>query len=477
MIPLKRTLLDAGTRILTGVLTFVLTLGLALGMPVWALEIGEQGFESPVVISADPGSRQVAPEKLSDIHPDMSHYRKRWWRKINRIFQFDSEPLGDRIPVIMIPGRAEEFQHNAWWKDLQNDMEDQDAFVQNYKPYVYIYDSSQELDVQAGEFVAEVKRHFKYLSKDRPMVLVTYSLGGLIAQEALKDPEIEQRTQRVFAIAVPFHGSPLFDPDWFTQYMKHPSPIRTLWDRFLYRTYLFNKSNLTRGLKWDNFDSSKPMFDRELTGDQVTSHIDTYAESDHTGVFKRRLIIYASYLENSYTHSNQPYQKRKLPWYVMNNSVKLPKELVGTVLPFYGFTVHSVFTYMNHQLSNIPTYTPEHPEGKNTHLYRFNDGAIPLSSMLYLPARSAPYDDDLEGLIQALDIPQDRVRIFVNLDHMHIGSYSLFDSRLRSKDILHPELGERPPNQWVVYDLIQMLPELKPETPHRITDAVLSEPQ
>ena len=68
-----------------------------------------------------------------------------------------------------------------------------------------------------------------------------------------------------------------------------------------------------------------------------------------TREFKDRLIVYASYLENGYTESHQPYNKRQLPWYVLDKSVQLPKEVVASVLPVYGLTVHSVFTYTNHQ--------------------------------------------------------------------------------------------------------------------------------
>ena len=415
------------------------------------------GVTAPPTVET-PGTKDESP-----LHPTMNLTRQRWYRGLDRIFEFDRRPLGNRIPVILVPGRAEEYQHNAWWDKLEDAGQRHPEFNRHYKLYVYLYDSSEELDSQAREFVRDMQRHFARLPLDRKMVLVTYSLGGLIAREAMADPYISNRVHTVFGIAVPYHGSPLFDPDWFSQYMRHPSPIRTFWDRFLYRTYLFNKSNLTRGLRWDNFDHSKPQFHARVAGDQLVAEVPQYKPHRSEETLKERLFIYASYLENSYTKSNQPFQKRKLPWYVLDKTVKLPKGVLGSVLPFYGGTVNSVFTYMNHQMSNIPTFTPDDPHGKNTHLYRFNDGAIPLSSMLYLEGRPRPYDNDLPGLVDALDIPTERARIFVNIDHMHIGCYGVFDRwRLRNtKDVLNPEDGARNPDDWVVYDLMKLLPAVR----------------
>ena len=313
--------------------------------------------------------------------------------------------------------------------------------------------------------------HFGQLPKEQKVVLVTYSLGGMIARDAMQNPDTMDRVSTVFGIAVPYHGSPLFDPEWFTRYFKHPdhSPLRTAWDRLIYRSYMFNKTNLTRGLSWDNFDRSMPRFDAEhinIQGDHVHQNIPAYEEPAHIAAFKQKLILYASYLENGFTKTNQPFNPIKLPKYVLDTTTKLPKRALGTVLPFYGFTVHSVFTYMNYQLATIPTYTPSDPQGKDTNLYRFNDGAIPLSSMLYLPARQTPYNDNFEGLINAMDAPA--ARVFVNIDHMHIGQYSMIKSKIRTKDVLHESDGDMTPNEWVLYDLQQLAAGTSPARKPRL---------
>lgn len=406
----------------------------------------------------------VQPQTVPRLKPEeMFNVKLRRFKGLNRIFHFDDEPLGNRHPVILVPGRAEEYQHSSWWKKLEDETGDSKTFQKHFKLYVFVYDSSAEVSEQAADFINELERHFGHLPERQKAILVTYSLGGVIIKEAFRQPEVQERVHTVFGIAVPYHGSPLFDPEWFSQYLQptNRSPIRKFWDKLIYRLYMFNKTNLTNGLSWDNFDGSAPQFkieDKHINGDQVRHIIPSYHEHPSVEKLKDRLIIYASFLENGYTETPEPMNPAKLPIYVLDKTAALPKELVGSILPFYGFTVHSVFTYMNHQLANLPTFTPQYPEGKNIHLYRFNDGAIPLSSMLFLPSRNQPYDDDFQGLIDAADAK--KIRVFVNIDHMDIGEYRLRDSRIRVKDMLSPDKNERTPNEWVLHDILGLIPAL-----------------
>jgi hypothetical protein len=416
-------------------------------------------------------SQLLVPDAVVEKVPKLLLPRDRSRDSLNQLYEFDRSPLGNRIPVILVPGRAEEFQQNSWWKGFNLVSREDPAFRHQFKVYVFLYNSKEELDVQAQGLVKNLKIQFGKLPKSQPLMLVTYSLGGVISREVLRDKDILDQVDTMIAIAVPFHGSPLFDPDWFSEYLNPPnrSPIRRFWDRTVYRGYMFSKSNLTRGLRWDNFDGSKPQFrvsgrkskgDSEIIGDQVNSTIQPFEDYENADEIRRRTIVYASFMVNGYTNTNnQSFSPLKLPKYVLENSLAFPKQLVATVLPLYGFTVHSVFNYMNHQLANIPTYTPEDPQGKNTHLYRFNDGAIPMSSMLFLPARQEPYAEDLPGLLKEATVRQSR--IFVNLDHMHLGEYTLLKHQLKKPDMLRPEDGVRSPHQWIIMDLKRRLDEIR----------------
>lgn len=381
-------------------------------------------------------------------------------KSLNQIYQFDKSPLGKRIPVLLVPGRAEEFQHNAWWKELRQVTHRDLAFDKYFKLYVFLYDSKEELDVQAEGLVRELKTRFGNLPASQPLMFVTYSLGGVITREVAKDTSLLNRIDTMIAIAVPFHGSPMFDPDWFSEYLNPPSrsPVRRFWDRSLYRGYMFSKSNLTRGLNWDNFDSSRPQFhingNARLAGDQAHSSLKPYEEYPNADLIRQKTVVYASYLENAYTDPKEEKRRGKL-----KQSLVFPRKAVDAVLPFYGFTVHAVLSYMGLQLANLPTYTPEDPQGKNTQLYRYNDGAIPVSSMLFLKPSPTPYDEDLWGLVNMSTVRN--VRVFHDLDHLHIGEYSLMKKKLSRPDMIHPEDGVRSPHQWVMHDLFRRMRELR----------------
>ena len=412
---------------------------------------------SPAILSAkqslnnaDPVGRCLLP-------------RARNRHSLNQLYEFDHIPLGSRLPVILVPGRAEEFQQNSWWKGFHHTISRNPDFNKHFKVYVFLYNSAEELDMQAQSLVKDLKKHFGHLPTSQPLMLVTYSLGGVISREVLKDNSLLKQVDTMIAIAVPFHGSPMFDPDWFSEYLNPPnrSPLRRFWDRSIYRAYMFSKSNLTRGLKWDNFDGSKPQFrlsgDRaekiNIAGDQVLSKVQPYQDYVNADAIRSKTIVYASYMANGYTHTNPPFKRQRLPQFVLDNSLSFPKEMIASVLPIYGISVHSVFTYMNQQMANLPTYSAEDPQGRNSHLYRYNDGGIPLSSMLFLPGRSHPYDEDIETLLQLTTVR--KTRIFVNLDHMHLGEYSFRKAILVKPDINHPEDGARSPYHWLELDLLR----------------------
>ncbi len=418
------------------------------------------GFAEEILPVEEPAKDTTFIHSHSALRKSMPLVR---WRKsgfLNHIYKFDEEPLGERVPVILVPGRAEEFQRSSWWKKFRKMSRKTEGFEEHYKLYAYIYDSKEELDAQTDDFVREMKAYFgDFLRDDRQVILVSYSLGGMITRKAmLEDEDIDELVHTMFAVAVPFHGSPLFDPEWFTQYIRPPnhSPVRRWWDKTVYRLYLFGKDNLKKGLSWNNFDGSKPMYDGELQGHMLVSEIDPYRPHPRTDVIKRKIIIYASYLENEYTNPvDGDWDFLGLTWYV-------PKAVVGSILPAYT-SVHSVFTYMNRQVANLPTYSPEHPMGREEHLYRYNDGVFPISSMLYLPPRDTPYHEDFDELVQFIDVQ--KARIFLNIDHMHIGEYALRRSQIRATDILHPDEGTRSPNEWLIHDLMMLSQEFPEPAP------------
>ena len=396
--------------------------------------------------------------------------KQRRRKSLNQIYEFDRRPLAHRIPVLLIPGRAEEFQNDSWWRRFHQVSEQNYFFQKNFKLYVFLYNSKEELDVQATSLAADIRKRFGHLPEEQPLMLAAYSLGGVMVRDIFRDNSLLARVDTLFAISTPFHGSPIFDPAWFSDYLNppHRSPLRRFWDRAFYRLYMFDKSNLTRGMGWDNFDGSKPQFHVDNTphvvGDQLNAAIPPFKEYPNADAIRAKTILYASFLENALTRNRNPLAPYKLPVYGVTSG---PAFLLGTVLPLYGFTVHSVFTYTNYQLANLATYTTDDPQGRNTFLYRYNDGAIPLSSMLFLTPRPEPYSGEIMELVSHATAR--KVRIMVDIDHVDMGEYNWRKSFLIRPDVLHPQDGIRTPNEWVIFDLNQRAKALREKSSECVT--------
>ncbi len=383
-------------------------------------------------------------------------------RKLNHIYTFDNQPLGDRIPVILLPGRAEEYQFGVWWKKFRNISHHNGFFSHHYKLYIFLYDSRKPLGAETTDFIAEMHTHFSHLPLDRQVVLVSYSLGGLIAAKAmLEDAMVFNEVNMLFAIAVPFHGSPLFTRKWYLKNL-HPqnnSPIRWVWDRLIYRSYMFDKDNLVRGLKWDNFDDSQPQFGPNTVYKPLLRE-PSVLDVEDIHALKSKLVIYTGYVNNEYTDPPKPRNPLALPSMV-DGAASLPSTLVSTVFPSYVFSAHSVLHFTNREIANLPSFSSEHPHGEKIHLYRYNDGAIPLSSSLFLPHRATPYDGDLESLVGAIDIQH--VRLFPNTDHLDFGELHRDFHQFLVPDLLHPHDGRRTPINWVMYYLKVLYPKIETE--------------
>ncbi|MFX5987658.1 hypothetical protein ABTF25_19765, partial [Acinetobacter baumannii] len=82
----------------------------------------------------------------------LPHERTR--HSLNQIYEFDRSALGRRLPVILVPGRAEEFQQNSWWKSLNRMSAQNEEFTRRFKLYVFLYDSKKQLAEQAQDFGA-----------------------------------------------------------------------------------------------------------------------------------------------------------------------------------------------------------------------------------------------------------------------------------------------------------------------------------
>jgi hypothetical protein len=386
---------------------------------------------------------------------------------INRIYQLHADPLVGRIPIVIMPGRAEEFQPNAWWEKLSALCDSHPELRRRYKLFVYIYDSYDTLPNMVSAFQHEMHQLFKHYPAEQPLGVVSYSLGGVILRDAVASDWLVKQLDTAIAMGVPFHGSPLFEEAWYPRYIRvhNHSPIRKWWVRSMYQAYMGNKDHLIEALSWHDFDASA-MPQRTPQAVASNNNNKAYQEvgqmnalppqvwSPNQAKLKSKMIIYASYLKNRFNSSDQKLWTALGPTSVPKIIIKSPRmvgEFAGLFLPASGLTLHSIFQSVNYELSTLPASNTETGEMVAPGLYRYNDGTVPLSSALFLPSRSRPYTEEPADMAKLSDAA--KVRIFANIDHMDLGHYRWPETPLLTQDTMHPEDGALKPNEWIFNDL------------------------
>lgn len=387
---------------------------------------------------------------------------------MNHLYPFDETPLGRRAPLIILPGRAQESQGNPWWKKFYHAWQAEPALQKKYKLYVFLYDSTVNVEVPTLAFRHALHDFLDTTTHSQAkIVLLSYSLGGLIARDALiEEPALLEHIDTVFGMSVPYHGSPLFDKNWLGQHFTHYSPLRRGWDELIYTLYLKSKSNLVDGMAFVNFDGSKPqssqpkavlgLLPREAL--PLSPNLPRWKESETPAlrVFKSKLLVYASYLKSQYSeHGKEGLVKDDLT--VFGTVSRVNNLVLGSVVPTYVPSVHRTLDFMGRQMAQLPVANvpywkkpKSYPLGHG-HPYRFNDGVIPASSLFYLPVRDTPYTEYIGAYPQLWDICGGR--FFDDLDHVDLGHYRYPEFPLVKKDVFHGNEKAKKPMQWLLDDL------------------------
>jgi hypothetical protein len=400
-----------------------------------------------------------------------------------------SEPLGNRTPLIIMPGRAQEAHKNAWWEKLNQNWlaAKHQSTTPNvytlYKPYVYLFNSREHLEPMTKRFNEAFNALARQLPSGRGVSVVSYSLGGLLLEEAwVQNPTFQSRVTDAYAIAVPFGGSPMFHESWFTHHLKRPlptmvrSPIRKKFDVLGLQGYLRGRNNLIRMMYvHPELDQNLPPITHtpviDLTKpikkpmDTATPSRSYYAWLDmpHTpqavspvAGLKARLTVYGSYLPHMQAPAQTELGKQR---YAIKHSVgqrllllpfTLPYKLINSsALPLYGSNVHRTFAYGNKTLRSLPY------QGEGTaHPYRLNDGFLSLASALYLPpsAKNIPPSTSVSEIATHADVKH--IRIFEGVDHVDLGHYRLNKKYLLTQDILEQAHPAQTPLMWLFEDLV-----------------------
>jgi hypothetical protein len=387
---------------------------------------------------------------------------------LNHLYAFDAVPLGGRIPLLLVPGRAQEGQRNPWWKKFETRWKTQADLQSRYKLYIFMYDSKQKLEIPTGEFVQEFEHFTKMLGKASPkVVLLSYSQGGLIVRNAfMQAPELLRFVDTIFGMSVPYQGTPLFDESWVSQNLNHYSPIRRGMDKVVYELSIKNKRHLVKDMLFVNFDTSKPKYSYPIkpfglirrNPVLLDPNPPKWVESTNPNLreFKSKLVVYGSYLKSQYSEHGQ--EGRLIDDLTSFGTIaRLNNLVLGAVVPTYVPSVHRTFEFTGRDMAqlpvaNVPNYNKpkKYPRGHG-HPFRFNDGFIPASSLFYLPVRNKPYTEYIGVFPQLWDICGGR--FLEDLDHVDLGHYRFPEFPLKKRDVFHGNEPARKPIDWLFEDL------------------------
>lgn len=184
-----------------------------------------------------------------------------------------TDPLGDRIPLILIHGWNPDGVPGAptpeGWGAFLSFFRQTGSLTSKYKPYYFSYFSNIP-----GVPILEIARHLRDALDiknandpnfgDKPLVILAHSMGGLIARSFMQQYNQRQgafanklggeRVVKLITLGTPHHGSPLANGQAFGNEMLL-LPQKDLWD-LLNLTWLasvrpFEENRFS--LHWDNY--------------------------------------------------------------------------------------------------------------------------------------------------------------------------------------------------------------------------------
>ncbi len=432
----------------------ILSLAVAFAMSATAT-MAAQAID---LASNSKNNQQVEENKtLIPVAPRGKFYKHRPAQVM--IYQYDSQPLAKRAPLLIVHGLRAEYYPFCRWEKVIKRLKSNAEFSSKFKIYLARYDSTIVLDKVVPQMRAQIAKLYQ-LADSTPIVILTISMGGNMVYESMLDPQTDKQIKLVLAMGTPFHGSPLFSADWLQYgiYKNLSSPFTRIDHSLAYRLYFAKNANLLQDLRWDNCDGAIPdigQFASRLpfgpSGNLVTSKAinQELAQINKKNFDKNKLITYSGYLIN-------PYQLPEAARF-MENAITAPATLLTVVLPAHCGREHPVLKMLNRQISTVVTTQSAATRAKTNFVYVLNDGITPLISALFLPDRYCAS----ETLSREIDLPKIKTltdvhtaRIFRNIDHL-----TFLDGRRPivalpgMRDELNPEIGSRDIFSWMLYDL------------------------
>lgn len=457
---------------------FAVTLAVALLLQCGTVPQGFTQHVAPVTgqtmqaVLVQEGARQIVDEVESGL------------------VAYDETPLGDRMPLVLVHGIGGTESRLFHWENFLAYAEKQAGFQQKYKIYLYHYDSTRSVPAISDDLQLMLKGFIGALG-GRSIKILAYSEGGLLVRNALQDSYLNAHTEEVLAIATPFHGSPLANPEWMEAQAKSESAFNLvrLFQKTAYKITRKKYPTFREDFRWDNFDGAIP-------AEQYARNNSPILPVDYALARKVNFTTYGSYFgtdvdpdfmvkalglpkpppEEKLQLGNL-FKKNFLFSLVRNNIGKLPVgkpapqpmlAVTGHVLREDGAAEVVTFTAVAEPVGQAAVLAPE-PVAKQekalkpVSMMMYNDGISPISSTLWLgryttpePATGAGVQITVDKLWSTLKSLRGNknTRLFPGLDHRNWMDGVTRTGHAAVPDLLNPDETPRTVFDWIIYDLM-----------------------
>ncbi len=379
-----------------------------------------------------------------------------------QLYEYDSAPIGDRQPLLMVHGLHGEFHRNFRWSKVIKHVKEDPQLDKQFKIYFVRYSTSDKLEKTVPELRNVISKLYSLANK--PITMMALSMGGNVAYEAFSEKDTEEKIKLFMAFGVPFHGSPLFSTNWlqYGVYKNICFPWTRIDHSIAYKIYFKRNSVLMSDLRWDNADTSVPEIGSYKStlpfGPKGTL---TIADSENRSLLalnaqpinKKKIVAYGGYLLN-------PYLMPKAERFIASG-VMLPYTFLTVKVPSHFAMEHPVLRMLNREISTVVCNPSVSEKAKTKYVYGLNDGITPLQSALCLPnsvISSIPLsrEQDVASIKSLTDVRT--ARVFRNIDHLtFIDGYKPLRGTKNLKDQLNPSEGTHTIFDWISLDLKRSL--------------------
>lgn len=395
----------------------------------------------------------------------------------------DSDPSHSGVPVILVHGIDGEDDARENWAGLAQFLDNDTP--SEFAEWIYRYDTQnpsteppEGLEYNAQIFISSLQADTGIWDAPR-IVIVAHSMGGLIARRALQlNADLQAKTVLLLTLATPHHGSPFAHFEWALygyqedNYHEEGSfrDYRAVYgvsqrngnvDQTGHALVFVQQGKNQRDMAWDNYDGAMPIghemqpqhkvllyrkawlgYSREpLAGYNKGTRIDLPEPADWylpghglsslTSDILQKMICYGGFLTASRQDVDGNLRDllagNNFNWLMRLNNRPEDDESQRQLSRFYS-SESSVLSYLAGRLSAFPV------KGGQTGWFNANDGAVPLSSALFLKGDVQPKALNLENVDSYLNgtssgdlpsFPCRKYRIFKNYDHhaMIVGTH------------------------------------------------------